>query len=411
MEKQELKSKWDELARELGAEIPPETEQREQALSTATAETTPPPASQSAARTATVSPPSPPPKRSAADWNKLAGDLGLPPIEPEADHSEPTIEQRRPSPPPVQVAREPAAQRPGREPRRTAEPREPRELREPRGERGPREKRRVPRGAHRRHADREREPRTPDGDMPRERHSESTRQAEAEARPPADAPQEPSKPASVSLWHKIFGSPAEQSAKLTESPAAGSQPQVAIQPSDEENAISSSDEIRSLSGAEVAVAGFVEGMEGEDDSALASDETAPAERTRGRTRRRRRGGRGRKTSEGRIEGRRSPRREEARSRDVVEVGEDFDDLGLSGMDEEDSDTAAPADEFADDEESNVDTGDADRSKAAQRTIPSWEEAIGFIVDNNMQNRSQRRPPSRAPRGNSSRGRSRGRRKS
>jgi hypothetical protein len=49
--------------------------------------------------------------------------------------------------------------------------------------------------------------------------------------------------------------------------------------------------------------------------------------------------------------------------------------------------------------------------AAQRAIPSWDDAIGFIVDSNMQNRSQRRPPSRSDsRGGSPRGRSHGRRK-
>jgi hypothetical protein len=49
-----------------------------------------------------------------------------------------------------------------------------------------------------------------------------------------------------------------------------------------------------------------------------------------------------------------------------------------------------------------------RSRAAlQRSIPSWEEAIGFIVDVNMQSRSQRRQPGQS---SSSRGRPRGRRK-
>jgi hypothetical protein len=49
-----------------------------------------------------------------------------------------------------------------------------------------------------------------------------------------------------------------------------------------------------------------------------------------------------------------------------------------------------------------------RSRAAlQRSIPSWEEAIGFIVDVNMQSRSQRRQPGQS---SSPRGRPRGRRK-
>lgn len=53
-----------------------------------------------------------------------------------------------------------------------------------------------------------------------------------------------------------------------------------------------------------------------------------------------------------------------------------------------------------------------QSAALQRSIPSWDEAIGFIVDTNMQSRSQRRPPSRSgggSRDNGSRGgRGRGR---
>jgi hypothetical protein len=49
--------------------------------------------------------------------------------------------------------------------------------------------------------------------------------------------------------------------------------------------------------------------------------------------------------------------------------------------------------------------------ATQRAIPTWDDAIGFIVESNMQSRSQRRPPSRSDsRGGASRGRPRGRRK-
>jgi len=82
-----------------------------------------------------------------------------------------------------------------------------------------------------------------------------------------------------------------------------------------------------------------------------------------------------------------------------------------------------------DDEVSLDDGDDDgddsngvatgagisRSAALQRSIPSWDEAIGFIVDTNMQSRSQRRPQSRpggGSRDNGSRGgRGRGRRKS
>jgi hypothetical protein len=52
-----------------------------------------------------------------------------------------------------------------------------------------------------------------------------------------------------------------------------------------------------------------------------------------------------------------------------------------------------------------------RRAALQRAIPSWAEAIGFIVESNMSTRSQRRPSARSGGGRegSSRGRSRGRR--
>jgi hypothetical protein len=47
----------------------------------------------------------------------------------------------------------------------------------------------------------------------------------------------------------------------------------------------------------------------------------------------------------------------------------------------------------------------------QRSIPSWEEAIGFIVETNMQGRSQRRQSSHAgSRANPPRNRPRGRHK-
>jgi hypothetical protein len=45
--------------------------------------------------------------------------------------------------------------------------------------------------------------------------------------------------------------------------------------------------------------------------------------------------------------------------------------------------------------------------AAQRAIPSWDDAIGFIVESNMQSRSHRPRPSRSDSRGNSRGRSRG----
>jgi hypothetical protein len=101
-------------------------------------------------------------------------------------------------------------------------------------------------------------------------------------------------------------------------------------------------------------------------------------------------------------------------RDSLESGDDFDDLGLSGAEDEFADAVSPGDAFDSNDNSDgepVDENDMARSKAAQRAIPSWEEAIGFIVDTNMQSRSQRRPPSRSQSRGPARGRPRGRRKS
>ena len=61
------------------------------------------------------------------------------------------------------------------------------------------------------------------------------------------------------------------------------------------------------------------------------------------------------------------------------------ELGDLGDDADDGDEAAVGD-------------GATRSRSVlQRAIPSWDEAIGFIVDTNLQSRSQRRPPPRSGR--------------
>ena len=81
---------------------------------------------------------------------------------------------------------------------------------------------------------------------------------------------------------------------------------------------------------------------------------------------------------------------------------------------EDDDSSLDDEDMDSDDSNSVATGAGiSRSAALQRSIPSWDEAIGFIVDTNMQSRSQRRPPSRSgSRDNGSRGgRGRGRRKS
>jgi hypothetical protein len=85
------------------------------------------------------------------------------------------------------------------------------------------------------------------------------------------------------------------------------------------------------------------------------------------------------------------------------------------MDDDDADgSLEDADDDGDDSNGVATGAGTSRSAALQRSIPSWDEAIGFIVDTNMQSRSQRRPQSRSAGGsrdNGSRGgRGRGRRK-
>src|SRR4051812_3697872 len=91
MEKPEYKSKWDELVREIGVEIPPEIEQREQAVSSSSAA---PPTPSREAEPAV--PHTPPPKKTPVNWDALAGELGLPPAPPEERPAAPAEEARRP---------------------------------------------------------------------------------------------------------------------------------------------------------------------------------------------------------------------------------------------------------------------------------------------------------------------------
>src|SRR5687767_9695828 len=75
MEKQEVKSKWDELAREIGAEISPEREQLVEAVTPpAEAEANIAPKPRTSAR--------PPAPKRPAGWDNLASEFGLPVAEP-----------------------------------------------------------------------------------------------------------------------------------------------------------------------------------------------------------------------------------------------------------------------------------------------------------------------------------------
>jgi hypothetical protein len=231
--------------------------------------------------------------------------------------------------------------------------------------------------------------------------------------PPREAEQ---KPAAVSLWHKIFGSPAEQTAKIVDEPVdePGS-------PSDLRNEPRSAGSGFSDAHTDDQMQMFNETDEGDRsvESEKVIDEDARSDdRPRGRSRRRGRGrGRGRMPDDRQPEGRegRAPRKRDDESRverSQPELEDEFSDEEL--MEDDDTEVALDDGDLDSDDSNGVATGASiSRSAALQRSIPSWDEAIGYIVDTNMQNRSQRRPSSRpGSRDNGSRGgRGRGRRKS
>ena len=457
MEKQESKSKWDDLARELGAEVSPEIEKREEAVSHAAHEITPPPAVRAREKKDSAAPSLP--KRSKPGWDSLATDLGLPTSEPNIPpapiQSETAREELRPAPSaPRDQEREPEReetqgrrpQRPERPPRREKERQErPRRLEQERQDRPERQEQdqserqdreRRPRREQSQHRRSERggrgqrdnrgprrDERGFDADVERERGHEQdvaqTHDVEASAAEPETPREQPQKPAAVSLWHKIFGSPAEPASKAAEE--AGPE---AVAPSDFR------DEPRS------AGSGFAdahpdepiqfqeetENLDRPDGSSPTSDDEADSERKRGRSRRRGRGrGRGRgRDAEDRPRDSRPAVRRDAGPRPEKprqEIGDEDEDAFGDDllMDHDDDAEETLADGGLDAEGENgaaVGPGGSRSASALQRAIPSWDEAIGFIVDSNMQSRSQRRPPSRpGSRDSSPRGRSRGRRRS
>jgi ribonuclease E len=218
------------------------------------------------------------------------------------------------------------------------------------------------------------------------------------------------------LWHKIFGSPTDQSAKLDEivktandalqsavpdAPGA----EVAV-PSDfdvdrtHEHVPAPDDDLDADENADVS----------EDAAAVADDATLPERKHRPRRRRRRRGGRGDRAEEADAGQRR--RRGAASVRSDKEEADSADELA-SDDDESDSDGPADDDLIESEVDANGDstTGASRGRTALQRSIPSWDEAIGFIVESNMQSRSQRRQTSQSgSRGHSSRNHPRGRHK-
>jgi hypothetical protein len=231
---------------------------------------------------------------------------------------------------------------------------------------------------------------------------------------PEQVEERPKPGPAVSLWHKIFGSPADQSAKLEE---------ISTRPDDETTTREVADEQPLLRDTEIdtdravddqlethARDEFERGVEPEFES-----EQSEQDERRPRRPRRRRRGRGGKSESG-FEGSHRAARSQHRSDEPQEDDDDLNDLA-DGSDEigfDDSQDASEGDvtdteDLEGDENGNQRIG---RSRAAlQRSIPSWDEAIGFIVEANMQSRSQRRPsgPS-GSRSGSPRGRSRGRRR-
>jgi hypothetical protein len=408
MENPESKSKWDDLARELGAEISPETVQREEAVVQASQAET----STSRAREKSGELPATPLKRIEPGWDSLASDFGLPipePIAPaETARQESPREENRPAPrPPERDREETHARRPERQDRERKPRREQSEHRqEGRGRRGPRDHRRPRRDDRDSGPEYERKP-----DREREPDHAPLHDEEAVAEEPKTPREPPQKPAAVSLWHKIFGSPAEQETKLVESPGLEG-----AAPSDYR------DEPRAA-GSGFADAhpdepiGFRDNTDDFDQSSgasLAIDKEESDDRKRGRPRRRRGRGRGRgRGSDDRTrdaesgDRRESPRAARPSHKTASEISDQ------SPLDDDDADDLAGESELDVDDENGVaaNTGESKGARALQRAIPSWDEAIGFIVDSNMQSRSQRRPASRPGSHDNSRGRSRGRRRS
>jgi ribonuclease E len=136
-----------------------------------------------------------------------------------------------------------------------------------------------------------------------------------------------------------------------------------------------------------------------------SEAGAPTEEPKGRPKRRRRRGSGRNRDKPRA------RSAEPKAAGDAEAEPGFEDEPF-GVDDEPSELAAVASEsdageFVDSEsDAGEDEGaDSPTDKNSHRAIPAWEEAIGYIVSVNMENRSKN-PKSGPPRG---RGRGRGNR--
>jgi hypothetical protein len=439
MEKQEAKSKWDELARQLGAEVTPEIEQL---VETGPAPPSDPVSSVRTSSEADVEYVPPAPKRPAAGWDNLASEFGLPvPEEPAPGVGESVSTSKQAIESHVVDSDRPKRERPGpdrqerHDKRREssgrgresgARDRESTERdRESSGrgresserERGASEGRRESRGrrGERPHKRRDSRDRRDAGEHSEEipdaqtlqRDSPSTVEQEREEQKPARVEPPSMLGPAVSLWHKIFGSPADQSAKIEEISSRQDEQEATSDAGDEQSMTHDDVVDRERAVNDVVEMPARDEFERPIEPSYETEQPEEDERRPRRFRRRRRGrgGKGEPTSDRRPRADRRPHRVDGdEARDETDRGADDDDdesdLDISTDDEAD---------IADDGDSTDDGASRSaRSRAAlQRSIPSWEEAIGSIVDVNMQSRSQRRQSGQS---SSSRGRPRGRRK-
>lgn len=368
MDNQDSQSKWDELARELGAEVPPAEEPQ-------------PPVSEAAAEEQPPKPAKPlptPPKRRSSNWEGLMNELGLEvpePVEPkeETARAEPPQPPAEPAPP--AVAEQQTEHKPSRPRRPAARPSRPP---------APPEDRVVAR-------------------PPVERAPKAATPPSEPAPPPAEAKVAESKSkedarasGNISLWHRIFGSPEEQAEKIADvarqaeedAPEAAAAERGAYEAAESGAAAVRRDE--SPAEGEAAEVG--------DESA---DEAATAPKKR-RPRRRRRG-RGRKgdDQERRPAGA-ADAEQDSKQPVAVEADEFADEFADDLADEHDEPAEIDFDDVSTEKRDTAKSPMGKPKLASHRSIPSWEETIGVLVDLNMQTRSQRKQS--AP---SSRGRSRG----
>lgn len=215
----------------------------------------------------------------------------------------------------------------------------------------------------------------------------------------------------MSLWHRIFGLPEQQVKKITEGPASD-------EPADAEESRETvrSDSATTYRDEVVEESSYVEEVEFDEPGPRETSEEPASEEEgeprRRRPRRRRRGRGGRKSEEAGDREKR-PSRDGERSAEVEPKSGPRrhaapDDMDLDDDEEEDLDSNFLDEDEADDE-SEVGEGEEKRDPGktvplSHRNIPTWEEAIGVIVDANSQTRSERkRSPHPPSRGGSARG--------